>query len=254
MTVPFSRVIPILVALLLVPALQAEPAHAAHFQVTTTNDPAPGACTPDDCSLREAIIAANESSGPDTISLRPGTYVLTLGGGPDNDARVGDLDIFDPSGGGLSIFGASAASTIVDGQHLNRVFDICCQAHAVHIEGLTIQNGKAGSDDLGFYSHGHGAGVHNHAVLTLKDVTISGNTVETKASDSKTWGGGGLTNGCGRDQPNCDALHGHGRATLINVTISGNRVSNAGGGGGIENGGDLAGTNLTITNNAAPAG
>jgi CSLREA domain-containing protein len=44
------------------------------FPVTKTGDTRDGACDAD-CSLREAIIAANEAPGADTILLPAGTYV-----------------------------------------------------------------------------------------------------------------------------------------------------------------------------------
>ena len=52
------------------------PARAASFVVTKTEDTADGACDAD-CSLREAIIAANADPGHDTITLGPGVYTLS---------------------------------------------------------------------------------------------------------------------------------------------------------------------------------
>ncbi|MDQ3952626.1 MAG: CSLREA domain-containing protein, partial [Actinomycetota bacterium] len=73
-------------------------AHAATFNVTRFDDPAPGACDAS-CSLREAVIAANAAPGADTIVLERGTYTLTI---PDSteaanatDAAQGDLDVTD---------------------------------------------------------------------------------------------------------------------------------------------------------------
>jgi len=76
--------------------------HATTIAVTTTDDEinADG-----DCSLREAIKAANtnaavdacaagQSDQVDTITVPAGTYTLALAGNDDNDA-VGDLDIRD---------------------------------------------------------------------------------------------------------------------------------------------------------------
>lgn len=249
-----SAVLLLVLMLALVP--QAAPAHAAGLIVTRFDDPPPNGCAPGDCSLREAIIAANASAGvPDTISLSDGVYTLTRAGANEDAAATGDLDITYNSGG-VSIYGSSLGKVIIDGGMLDRVFDVCCQTNLLRLEYLTIRNGRLEPGRLGFYDHGHGAGIHNHGIVVLRNVTINGNTVDNTGSPN-TWGGGGMTNGCGKaptpGRANC-ALHAHGDATLTNVTISGNRVIGAGKGGGIENGATLSLTNVTISDNAAPLG
>jgi CSLREA domain-containing protein len=62
------------------------------FVVTKTTDTADGTCDAD-CSLREAIIAANGQSGTDTIILSAGTYDLSILGAGENAAATGDLDV-----------------------------------------------------------------------------------------------------------------------------------------------------------------
>jgi CSLREA domain-containing protein len=234
----------------------AGPARAAAYSVTRFDDPAPGACNAGDCSLREAIIAANASTGvADTINLPPGVYTLTRAGANEDAAATGDLDIAFNSGG-VYVYGSSLGQVIIDGGGLDRVFDICCQTNLLHIENVTIRNGRLQPGRLGFYNHGHGAGIHNHGVLELRNVTLVGNTVDNSGSPN-TWGGGGITNGCGRQAtPNTTGcpLHANGDGTLSNVTISGNQVIGAGKGGGIENGAVLSLTNVTIANNSAPNG
>src|SRR5690242_2200973 len=87
------------------------PAQAASFTVTKTADTNDGVCNAD-CSLREAISAANLSPGADTITLPAGTYQLTLAnaGGINEDGNAsGDLDINDS----LTINGAGSATTII---------------------------------------------------------------------------------------------------------------------------------------------
>ena len=68
---------------------------AAAFVVTKTADTNDGECSADDCSLREAVVAANAAAGPDTITVPPGTYTLTLAGAGEEAAATGDLDITD---------------------------------------------------------------------------------------------------------------------------------------------------------------
>ena len=102
-----------------------------------------------DCSLREAIRTANQDaavdaclagSGADAIVLAPGTYTLGLvGTGEDGaaaGAAVGALDIQD----NLTISGAGAASTIIDGNGRDRVFHTL-GAISVTISSVTIRNG-----------------------------------------------------------------------------------------------------------------
>lgn len=78
----------------------AAPAWGDTFRVTRTQDPTPGDCKANDCSLREAVLAANnDSPGPDRIVLpnQKRAYKLTI---PNADPNInedgsleGDLDI-----------------------------------------------------------------------------------------------------------------------------------------------------------------
>jgi CSLREA domain-containing protein len=99
------------VLLTLVPG--AGPADASAYSVTRFDDPAPNGCNVGDCSLREAIIAANASTSvPDTISLPPGIYTLTRAGANEDAAATGDLDIAFNSGG-VYIYGSSLGQVII---------------------------------------------------------------------------------------------------------------------------------------------
>src|SRR5262245_39178483 len=70
-------------------------------------------------SLREAITQANAHAGSDTIVVPAGLYRLSLAGADDTNAG-GDFDVT-----GITVFqGAGAGSTIIDGQQLDRVFDV----------------------------------------------------------------------------------------------------------------------------------
>src|SRR5438128_593833 len=76
-------------------------AAATTFPVTRTDDPAVGTCTPVSCSLRQAVAAANANSGPDTVTLPPGTYTI---GQPELN-----------SSGPLALIGAGPAATVITG-------------------------------------------------------------------------------------------------------------------------------------------
>src|SRR5512132_1629426 len=72
----------------------ASAASAVTYRPTRTDDPVPNGCKAKDCSLREALIAANASGTPATILLRPGKrYVLTRPGLGEDAAATGDLDL-----------------------------------------------------------------------------------------------------------------------------------------------------------------
>src|SRR5690606_5196935 len=93
----------------------------AVFLVTRLDDPAPGSCDPGDCSLREAVLAANVApANADTISVTiPGTIELSIAGASEDSAATGDLDII----GSTNIVGQGAEVTIIDANSLDRVFD-----------------------------------------------------------------------------------------------------------------------------------
>src|SRR5262249_3184935 len=98
--------------LLLFAAIGPQTALAATFTVTKTADTNDGVGN-SDCSLREAISAANATLGADTITLPAGTYQLTLanaGGTNEDNNATGDLDVNDS----LTINGAGSGTTIIE--------------------------------------------------------------------------------------------------------------------------------------------
>ncbi len=198
-------------------------ARAATFVVTKTADTNDGACD-SDCSLREAIIAANANAGADTITLPAGTYTLTIPGTGEDAGATGDLDIV----GDLTINGAGAATTIVDGGGLDRVFHVV-SSFTVVINGITIRNGATVAGDNG------GGLLNAGGIVTLNNCVISGNT---------TTSGG---NGAG--------LYNDDTMTVTNCTVTGNSTAGGGNGGGIyDNGNSLTITNSTISGNSVPGG
>ena len=131
---PVSRFLLGVAALLLAVA----PAAAATFTVNDTTDavdaaPGDGKCATAvaTCTLRAAIQEANAHAGADTIMVPAGTYLLTIAGQGEDIAATGDLDITDD----VTITGAGADNTILDGNGIDRIFDI--SASTVAIVGLS---------------------------------------------------------------------------------------------------------------------
>jgi hypothetical protein len=206
------------------------------FTPTRTDDPVPDGCRFDDCSLREALIAAEstpEADNIDLVSFGVQHYFLQRTIVPPGDTpQTGDLDVTKP----VTISAFGPGDTVIDASFVDRGFDIA-NGGDLTLTGLTIERGFGMP---GVAGHSHGGGIHNHGKLQLYNSTLVFNSVPNG------WGGGGLTNA------------GTGHATLRNVTILDNSLDGTPGniayGGGIENGGDLKLDNVTIAGNGALAG
>ncbi len=138
-----------------------------------------------DCSLREAIRAANTDtavdacpagSGTDTINIPAGTYNLTLTSG-DEDAK-GDLDVQS----NMLIQGAGAETTHIHGQMGERVLEVYSGIQ-VTVAGVTISGGQ----DTGGFA---GGGILSQGEFTLEDSMITGNTA---SSGGGVWNSGVMT-------------------------------------------------------------
>ena len=125
-------------------ALSVAPARVVHaidpadYTVTKEADTNDGTCDVSDCSLREAITAANAAGGDKSIYLPGGTYVLDLIGSGEDANATGDLDITDD----VTINGAGEGTTIIDGNGTDRVLHVFSSAKVV-INDVTIRKGKA---------------------------------------------------------------------------------------------------------------
>jgi CSLREA domain-containing protein len=108
------------------------------YVVTKLVDTADGVCDTD-CSLREAVLAANQSSEQAiTIQLGPGVYSLSIPGGSEQQSATGDLDLAPVAGQTFTITGQGAAATSIDATGLqDRVLDV--RSGAVIVEKLTIR-------------------------------------------------------------------------------------------------------------------
>ena len=208
------------------------------LQVTKTQDTNDGVCD-SDCSLREAILAANANPGPDTIALPVGRFTLTIPGSDEDFCATGDLDIL---GASVSITGQGPLLSIVDASGLgDRVFDVDADSAAtVNLEALTVARGNCSQHGGGIY-HNQGQLVLDNVVLrdnqsaaigggiycSLGDLTVQGGSVIRDNSCSTQWYGGGIAGA---------------HVTIIDSTVSGNL---GGSGGGIAN--YFSGGTTTIT-------
>jgi CSLREA domain-containing protein len=156
-------------------------AGAANYVVTKTADTADGVCDAD-CSLREAILAAN--SGGSTVQIPTGVYRLSIprlprGDNAPGDGTNGNLVV----NAGMTVTGAGQDATIIDARPsiealgIDRVFSITNVGHLT-ISGVTITGGITG----GF---GQGGGILSlGGRLTISDAAVIDNT--------GTFGGGGI--------------------------------------------------------------
>jgi CSLREA domain-containing protein len=178
--------------------LSAAPTQAAGatFTVTKTADTNDGVCD-SDCSLREAIVAANASPDANTIVIPAGVYSLTIPGANEDAGATGDLDV----GGDVTIAGDPIGTTIVDGGLLDRIFDV--HSGTVSISNMTLIHGAAPSDRGGailnrggtvalsyvvasFNSADFGGAIANNSRLTVEHAMVN--------DGNATYTGGGLDN------------------------------------------------------------
>ena len=266
-SVPHKFLTALAVIAMVLAALPAMSAHAASITVTTTTDEL---TTDGNCSLREAILNANNNgsgghpdctggSGADTIILTSGsTYTLSLAGA---GTSAGDLDIDDITNAALTIQASSTTPAIIDGGDIDRVLDVALGSGNVTLNNITIQNGNTtgqATTSGGGISFGSnailtltnssvlsniaanagqcGAGIYNNtaATINITNSTIADNTCSVAATSD----GGGLFKGLG------------GIVNITNSTFSTNSAGKDGGGAQF-NAGTANITNSTFYNNIA---
>ncbi len=172
-------------------------------------------------TLRSAIDAANLTPGGNTINLLvPGSYVIALPGANTGTDASGAFAIL-PRGGNLSIVNVSHAAVTVDGNHLDRVFDINptfnpaspTAPFTVTLQGFTITNGVASPGDGaagsggGIRDQGNASLVLNNMVVTNNLATADGGGISMENTVSEPW-----------------------KLTVNASTISNNHAGDAGGG------------------------
>lgn len=225
-------------------ALGASAAVAATIVVDTLDD---AVVDDSNCSLREAVLAANSDSAIDLcpageappaidrIEIPAGVYPLSL--------ALGHLELEDT----LEIVGAGMGATVIDGQNDDRIFYVPAGAE-VAIRDLEIRNG---------YDAG-GGGILNRGVLTLTRCRLYEN--DTTGSP-----GGGIASDMQAQATidRCEIVSNHASdhsgggiyhfgfyvLDLKNSLVSGNTANASG--GGILAPGPLWVTNTTVEGNSA---
>lgn len=226
------------------------------------------------CTLRAAIQETNALAGSDTIQLPSGEYVLQQNGIGEDLGATGDLDITDP----VSIVGAGVGETVINGNGIDRVFDIHADASSVLFSNLTLRRGQTTGEDG---DGPGGAGVLNRGNLTLHAVNITENSArslrldqggglynqgnctvdQSTISGNSALLGGGVYNGTGaslimeastisqNSSNEGGGVYNQETADLKNATISGNQA--LGSGGGIWNHGTMHLLQVTVTGNSS---
>lgn len=260
-------------------------AQAATFAVTKTADTNDGACDAD-CSVREAIAAANANAGADDVTVPAGTYALTI---------AGSLVIT----GDLALTGAGAGATTIDSSAVPFESVVEVSGATVTISALTLTGGNtafgggitndgtltvanaaitgnSGTSAGGIYNVGgsltiedstiagntgtSGGGINNEGgTLTVSDSTFSNNTGNQGGGIHNSDGTTTVTDSTFSDNDATDGagiLNSSGTVTVSGSTFSGN---SANGGGGIENfthagPGTVEVTNCTFSGNSATSG
>jgi CSLREA domain-containing protein len=198
--------------------------------VNTAIDENDGSCADGDCSLRDAIAAANPG---DTINFA-GDYTINL------NSPLGIAT-------NLTITGGEQAVT-VSGNDTVRVF-IIYEPAMVTIDSLTIAHGKTTTPEIYPHPIGGGVKIETGAVVTLTHSVVLNNTTSSLYNDG-FWQmyvgfGGGIYN--------------LGTLTIIETTFSGNAAGNFAefgdsDGGAIYNYGNLTVHSSTFTGNTASMG
>jgi CSLREA domain-containing protein len=191
-------------------------AGAAQAATITVNSTSDAVAADTNCTLREAITAANANAAAngctagdagslDTIVLGSVTYSRTLAPNASNDDNAGgDLDV-DTAAGPLEIRGAGPSATTISGNSSDRVLDL------------------------------HGGGQ-----VTLQDLRVSGSTITASSGNPARGAGIRAAGGPG--------------LTLVNVSVASNTATGTAaevtGGGIFQSGGTLALNNASIASNS----
>ncbi|MGI8788499.1 MAG: choice-of-anchor Q domain-containing protein [Pyrinomonadaceae bacterium] len=234
---------------------------AITLTVTRTDDRNNATCVQRDCSLREAITAANAGMVDNEIRFALSTSDPNCNATAQVCKITLSNEIVISSAGTLIINGTGANHLIIDGgAGINRIFTIYS---TVTINDVTLQggNGSGGSS----VTNGKGNAIYANGAISGSTLTLNGVVVQNNLDTFFTGGNGSvyffggtnphITNSTftGNSNANCGAFTVEGATlTVTNTTVSGNTASTAVGGGVCAlNSGTAVIRSSTIANNSA---
>ncbi|HEX9959634.1 MAG TPA: choice-of-anchor Q domain-containing protein [Pyrinomonadaceae bacterium] len=228
---------------------------AATYTVTKIADTNDGACDAADCSLREAIAAANATADNDTIlfgslfSFAPKT--ITLSG----------TEIVIAANGSLTINGTGANRLTVSGNGASRIFTGSANS-VVNINNLRLTGGNG----AGATNTGRGGAVYNvGGTMVITNSVLTGNSAANGGAINNAAATGGIdahltiincvlsnnsstSSGAALQNFSTSTLH------MRNTTVNNNTSSGTGIAGAFQANGTVTITNSTFSGNSAPAG
>jgi hypothetical protein len=137
-----------------------------HLRVHKSQDTMDTVMDPNDLSLRDAILVANNNPGADTITFDPSLSGVPL------KLSLGELLITDA----VTIQGLGPSN--ISGQQLSRIFHMAPTAGNVTLDGLTLGGGRTTAP-------GDGGGAirwESSGTLTIRHCTIAGNSTQGDSS------------------------------------------------------------------------
>lgn len=230
---------------------------AAEIHVTTYADEIN---SDGDCSLREAVQAANldmavdgcgagDTELPDRIELSRGTYALTIRGFPEDANLAGDLDVINH----LVIVGDPVAGSVIDGSLASdgdHVLDVL--GGTVELRDLTVTGSRPNFNAQGSIEIDQGAELILRRCVVTDNQGTSGSfgilvngrleAHDSLITDNRAAMGAGIF------------CLGEATVELTRVTISNNRSNYGGGGIDCSGGSSLTLRNCRVTGNTTELG
>ncbi|MCB1054444.1 MAG: right-handed parallel beta-helix repeat-containing protein [Acidobacteria bacterium] len=130
---------------------------------------------PNDCSLRGALLRANQDGVGSTVVLMSGTYELTVDGANEDFGTTGDLDLVESQS--LHLTAPPDARPVIEQLTVDRIFHVHPSAGAVTFQGpMTLRGGTA--VDAGGFDTGGSINFFRGASLVLRQVDLVGGSAE----------------------------------------------------------------------------